>query len=208
MSHPKLARPDYDVHELIRDRWSPRAFDADKLVPRAELMRLFEAARWAPSSGNEQPWRFIAVPRAESSDVWRAVVAGLTISNQAWAAAAPVLVVGVVRLTQEENGTLNRMAWYDAGQAISLLVVQATAQGLSVRQMAGFSHDAIRAACGIPDGFDPAVIVAIGYAGDPAALALERHREAERQPRRRKPLSDIVFENKWGTGLISTGFPQ
>jgi nitroreductase len=208
MSHPKLARPDHDVHELIRERWSPRAFDAARPVPRAELLRLFEAARWAPSSGNEQPWRFIVVTRDESSADWRAVIAGLTPPNQVWAAAAPVLVVGVVRLTLEQKGTVNQMAWYDAGQAIALMVVQATAQGLSVRQMAGFSHDAIRQACGIPDEFDPAVIVAVGYAGDPEALALEKHREAERQPRRRKPLSEIVFEGKWGTGLISTGFPQ
>jgi nitroreductase len=206
MSHPKLARPDHDIHELIRDRWSPRAFDAARTVPRGELLRLFEAARWAPSSGNEQPWRFVVVTRDESSPVWRALVNGLTGANQAWATAAPVLVVAVVRLAREEKGTVNPMAWYDAGQAVSLMVVQATAQGLSVRQMAGFSHETIRQACGIPEGFDPAVIVAIGYAGDPEALPLEKHREAERQPRRRKPLTDIVFENNWGTGLISTGF--
>ena len=104
MSHPKLARPDHDVHELIRHRWSPRAFDANRLVPTAELMRLFEAARWAPSSDNEQPWRFVVVPRDESSAPWQAVVASLTGSNQAWATAAPVLVVTAVRKTHRGNG--------------------------------------------------------------------------------------------------------
>ena len=94
MSHPKLARPDHDIHELIRRRWSPRAFDATHAVPRKELLRLFEAARWAPSSRNEQPWRFIVVPRDESSETWRTLVAALAPGNRAWAAAAPLLRAG------------------------------------------------------------------------------------------------------------------
>jgi len=199
MSHPKLARPDHDVHELIRHRWSPRAFDAARPVPRGELMRLFEAARWAPSSANEQPWRFIVVARDESSETWRTLFAALASSNQAWAIAAPVLVVAAVRLTLEEKGKdlVNPLAWYDAGQAVALLAVQATAQGLSVRQMAGFSHEAVREACGIPVGFDPAVVIAIGYVGDPEALASDRHRDAERRPRQRKTLGDFVFDERW-----------
>ena len=203
--HPKLAVPDHDVHELIRQRWSPRAFDPNRPVPRHELLRLFEAARWAPSSGNEQPWRFVVVWRDDGSDTWRALIDALTPGNQAWAPSAPVLVLGAVRLALERSESANPLAWYDAGQAVALMTVQATSQGVSIRQMEGFDRDRAREACAVPDGFDPAVIMAIGYAGDPDALALEKHRLAERQPRRRKPLPDIVYDNTWGTGLLSTG---
>ena|SRR5436190_12757477 len=202
--HPKAAATDHDVHELIRKRWSPRAFDVSRLVPRTELMRLFEAARWAPSSGNEQPWRFIVVPRDESSAPWRALTTSLTGTNPVWAVSAPVLIVTAVSRRFEQRDADNEMACYDAGQAVSLLVVQATAQGLSVRQMAGFRHDDVRAACGIPDGFDPIVVIAVGYAGDPEELAHEKHREAERQPRRRKSIGDFVFENRWNEPLHQT----
>ena len=198
MSHPKLARADHDVHELIRQRWSPRAFDGARDVPRDELARLFEAARWAPSSRNEQPWRFIVVRRDPDSDARRALVAALTPGNQAWATAAPVLVVAAVRLTLEGDESQNPLAWYDAGQAVALLTVQATSQGLSVRQMEGFDREGARLALGVPAGFDPAVVMAIGYAGDPEALTLEKHRDAERQPRRRKSIGDFVFEEVWG----------
>lgn len=198
MSHPKSAGAHHEIHELIRQRWSPRAFDAARAVPRDELLRLFEAARWAPSSANEQPWRFIVVARDESSDVWRTLVSALSRSNQAWAVLAPVLVLTVVRLTLERNETVNPLAWYDTGQAMALLTVQATAQGLSIRQMEGFDSEIARNACGVPAGFDPVVVFAVGYAGAPEALTIERHREAERQPRQRKSIADFVFESRWG----------
>lgn len=201
MSHPKVAQTDHDVHELIRSRWSPRAFDADRVIPRADLLRLFEAARWAPSSENAQPWRFIVVARDESSASWRGLTAALTGSNPTWAASAPVLIVTTVRLRFEGRDADNPMAFYDAGQAFALLVVQATALGLSVRQMAGFRHADVRAACQIPEGFDPIVVSAVGYAGDPEGLANEKHRASEKQPRRRKSVADFVFENEWGNPI-------
>ena len=196
--HPKHARAEHDVHELIRQRWSPRAFDEAREVARADLARLFEAARWAPSSRNEQPWRFIVVRRDPDSEAWRAMVSALIPGNQAWAAAAPVLVLAVVRLTLERNETVNPLAWYDAGQAVALLTIQATSQGLSVRQMEGFDREAAREACGVPAGFEPAVVMAIGYAGDPEKLQVEKHRAAETQPRLRKALGDFVFDEQWG----------
>jgi nitroreductase len=198
MSHPKHASAEHDVHELIRQRWSPRAFDEAQDVARADLARLFEAARWAPSSNNEQPWRFIVLRRDPASDGWRALLSSLTGGNQAWAGSAPVLVLAVVRLTLERSESVNPLAWYDAGQAVALLTIQATSQGLSVRQMEGFDRESARVACGVPAGFEPAVIMAIGYAGDPEKLALEKHRAAETQPRRRKSLGDFVFEEQWG----------
>jgi len=213
--HPKLASADHDIHELIRRRWSPRAFDAGRVVPRAELSRLFEAARWAPSSRNEQPWRYLVLqrptedPSAGSGEraaspaeqnTWRALFDTLTPKNQAWAIAAPVLVLAVVRTSYEDTGTDNWMAWYDAGQAVAFLTLQATSQGLSVRQMEGFDRARARQACGIPAEFELAVVMAIGYAGDPEALVVDKHRHAEREPRQRKPLGNFVYEGVWGKG--------
>ena len=197
-SHPKIARTDHEILEVIRARWSPRAFDATRDVARADLLRLFEAARWAPSSLNEQPWRFVVAQRSQSPGAFSALFESLTGKNPEWAGAAPVLVLVAIRSTLERNGATNPSAWYDVGQAVALLTVQATAQGLSVRQMEGFDRDRARAACAVPDPFVPAVVVAIGYAGDPETLVIERHREMERQPRSRRPVSDTVFDGTWG----------
>jgi nitroreductase len=197
-SHPKIARPDHEILDVIRNRWSPRAFDATRDVARADLLRLFEAARWAPSSLNEQPWRFVVADRRQSPEAFAALFESLTGKNPEWAGAAPVLVLVAIRSTLERNGATNPSAWYDVGQAVALLTVQATAQGLSVRQMEGFDRDRARAACNVPDPFVPAVVMAIGYAGDPDTLVVERHREMERQPRTRRPIGETVFEGTWG----------
>ena len=201
MAHPKIANPDHDVHELIRHRWSPRAFDGTRDIARADLLRLFEAARWAPSSGNEQPWRFLVGDRTRSPELYQALLSSLNAKNQAWARQAPVLALVVVRLTLERNESVNPMAWYDAGQAVALLTLQATAQALAIRQMAGFDREHARAGCGVPAPFEPAVVMAIGYAGDPASLEIETHRTAEQSPRRRRRLGDFVFEGRWGQSI-------
>ena len=199
-AHPKIANTDHDILDVIRRRWSPRAFDQTRDVAPDDLRRLFEAARWAPSSMNEQPWRFVVANRQRSPEVFATLVESLTGKNPFWASAAPILVLVVVRLTTERDETLNAHAWYDTGQAVGFLTLQATGIGLSVRQMEGFDHDRARRACEIPAPFEPAVLMAIGYAGDPETLPLERHREAERQPRQRRPLETFVFEGKWGQG--------
>jgi nitroreductase len=199
--HPKIARPDHEILDVIRERWSPRAFDASRAVSREDLLRLFEAARWAPSSANEQPWRFVVADRAESPEAYQALLESLTGRNPAWAAGAPVFVLVAVRLTHERNDAVNAHAWYDAGQAVAFLTLQATAIGLSIRQMQGFDPDLARAACRVPEPFEPGVVMAVGYAGDPGALEHERHREAERQPRTRRPIAEFVFEGVWDAAL-------
>jgi nitroreductase len=201
MSHPKHAPTDHEIHELIRARWSPRAFDATRDVERSELLRIFEAARWAPSSGNEQPWRFLVASRTREPALHDAIIATLTEKNRAWAAAAPVLVLIAVQESLERDETVSPLAWYDTGHAVGLLTLQATAQGLSIRQMVGFDRERARTACRVPAGLDPAIVMAIGYAGDPEALSVDKHREAERRPRRRKALAEIVFEGDWTTPL-------
>lgn len=194
--HPKTAQTDHDVIDLIARRWSPRAFDSTKDVTRAELLRLFEAARWAPSGQNEQPWRFVVILRRESPAAFEALLAALLPKNRSWAEAAPALVLVVVDEARQYGPSAG--AWYDAGQAVAFLTLQATAMQLSVRQMEGFVAAAAREACHVPASFVPAVIMAIGYAGDPDALPHESHRVAERQPRTRRPLSEFVFDTEWG----------
>jgi nitroreductase len=196
--HPKLARPDHEVHELIRRRWSPRAFDSDRPVSRDDLLKLFEAARWTPSSFNQQPWHFVVTDRTRTPDAFAALLGSLTGRNPDWAGSAPLLVLVVVRGTGEGSTDNDPHAWYDTGQAVANLTLQATAEGLSIRQMQGFDPELARTACQVPAGYMPAVVMAIGYAGDPQALSMEKHRAAEQQPRARRPLASFVFDGKWG----------
>ena len=200
--HPKTARTDHDVLDVIRQRWSPRAFDASRDLTVADLHRLFEAARWAPSSRNEQPWRFVVTSRTRTPDAFAKLLSALTSSNQAWAAATPVLVLTAVRLRHERDDLENAHAWYDAGQAVAYLSLQATSIGLSTRQMQGFSPAAAAAACDVPADFAPAVVIAIGYAGDPTGLASEKHRLAEAMPRERRAIGESVYEGSWGRPLV------
>jgi nitroreductase len=192
-----VSRPsDHDVLSLIQGRRSPRAFDPSRDVTDAALRQMFEAARWAPSSHNAQPWRFIVASRRRAPEAFQALWATLDAGNQAWAEAAPVLVL--VAIAGGSNGPA---ALYDAGGAMGYLTLQATSAGLSVRQIQGFDTSRARAAARIPEGFDPLVIAAIGYQGDPASLASERHRAAETGPRERKALAEIVFNGVWGAGF-------
>jgi nitroreductase len=166
-------------------------------VSAADLRRLFEAARWAPSSGNEQPWRFVVAGRRESPEAFAALLASLTGKNPMWAHQAPVLALVAVRTTLEKNDAPNRNAWYDAGLASAFLVLQATSMGLAIRQMEGFDRELARAACQVPAPFEPAIIMAIGYTGDPEALVVDAHRAAETKPRARRSISEFVFQGHW-----------
>ena len=201
MEHPKLARPDHDVLDVIRRRWSPRAFDPARDVAADELWRLFEAARWAPSSYNEQPWRFIVCRRDVDAEAYQALFESLISKNQSWAQMAPVLALVCVRATLERNESPNTHSWYDTGQAVGFLTLQATSQGLSIRQMQGFDAERARAACDVPSPFEPAVAIAIGYAGAPEVLTHDAHRVAETSPRQRRPASQFVFAGRWGVEL-------
>jgi len=197
MSHPKHARADHEILDVIRHRWSPRAFDQNKAVNRADLVRLFEAARWAPSSRNEQPWRFVFADRHASPEAFAAFAETLKGKNPDWATSAAVLVLVVVRTTLERDESENRSANYDTGQAVGFLTLQATAMGLGVRQMAAFDRARAREVARVPEPFTPVVMMAIGYPGRPDALQDAAHREAEQQPRARRPVQDFVFDGTW-----------
>src|SRR5215472_14565175 len=149
----KLAPSDFPVHQLIRKRWSPRAF-ADKPIPEDVLRSLFEAARWAPSSNNEQPWAYLVATKEDKVNFDK-VLGALVEFNAGWAKNAAVLAIAVAKLVFAKNRTPNRNAQYDTGAATALLSVEATARGLSVHQMAGFDPDQARKTFAIPEGWEP-----------------------------------------------------
>ncbi len=189
------APTEYPVHELIRDRWSPRAF-SDKAISSADLRSLFEAARWAPSSSNEQPWAFIVATRADHENFAKALHP-LVEFNINWAKHAYVLGFAVSELAFAKNKTPNRNAQYDTGAAMSQLTTEATSRGLLVHQMAGFDPDTAREVFEIPVGWDALAAFAIGYPGDPTSLP-QPYRDRETAPRVRKPIREFVMSGKWG----------
>jgi nitroreductase len=186
---------DHPVHALITKRWSPYSF-ASRSVPDEDLRSLFEAARWAPSSYNEQPWNYI-VAKKENPEEFQRLLSCLVEGNQVWAKAAPVLALGIAKLRFARDDQPNRAAIHDLGLAAGNLVVEATARGLSVHQMIGILPDKAREIYAIPEGYEPLTGIAIGYAGDPKALPEGlRDRDLTRRPR--KPLKEFVFSQTWG----------
>jgi nitroreductase len=190
----KPATVDHPVHDLIRNRWSPRAF-SNQSVPERVLSSLFEAARWAPSCFNEQPWDFI-IANKDDSDAFSKMLGCLTERNQAWAKEAGVLIIAVAKIDFDHNGAPNRHAYYDTGQAVAGLTIQATALGIQLHQMAGFSPDQARKIYAIPKGHDPLTAIALGYPGDPDALP-DQLRTIELADRKRKSVSQFVFSGRW-----------
>jgi nitroreductase len=191
----KKASPDHPINELLANRWSPYGFDS-RPVAEADLRSLFEAARWAASSYNEQPWSYLVATKENPAE-FEKLLSCLVEPNQAWAKAAPVLVLGVVSLKFSQNKQPNRVAAHDLGLAAGNLVVEATARGLSVHQMAGILPDKAREIYQIPEHTEAWTAIAIGYAADPAKLP-EALKERDLSPRPRKPLSEFVFTGKWG----------
>jgi nitroreductase len=190
----KPAPTNFPVHDLIRHRWSPRAF-AEKPVEPSVLASLFEAARWAPSSSNEQPWAYLVATKDEKENFAKTL--GVLVEfNAGWAKEAPVLMIAVSRLNFQ-NGTPNRNAFYDTGAATALLSVEATARGLAVHQMAGFDPAKAKQVFEIPEDWEPIAAIAIGYPGDPSSLPQKLH-DREVAPRTRKPLSEFVMSGRWG----------
>lgn len=190
----KPAEAAHPIHDLLRRRWSPRAFSERKVEPE-KLRSLFEAARWAPSSNNEQPWHFIVGTKDDPSAHDR-LFQCLKEGNKKWVFRAPVLMLSIARVNFEDEGTPNRHAWHDTGMAVFSLVVQATALGLIVHQMAGFDIGKARRDLTIPDGYDPVAMIAVGYPGDPAILD-DRLRQREFAPRERKPVTEFVSSGMW-----------
>ncbi len=196
----EMADPDISagVHDLFRDRWSPRAF-ADRPVSNQDLRTILEAARWAASSYNEQPWRFV-VARKSDGPLFEKVLSVLLPFNQAWAKAASVLIITAAKQTFTHNGTPNLHAMHDAGAALAHIALQATALGLHAHAMAGFDREKARTELGIPEGYEPAAALALGYPGSPGDLPAP-YLERELAPRVRKPLTELAFNGQWNKPL-------
>jgi nitroreductase len=190
------ATTDYPIHELIAKRWSPYCFD-ERSVTDKDLRSLFEAARWAPSSFNEQPWSYV-VAKKENSEEFTRLLSCLVEGNQVWAKAAAALALGITSLKFARNGNPNRAAMHDLGLSNGNLLLEATARGLSVHQMIGIFPDKAREIYEVPEGYEPMVAIAIGYAGERKDLPQEiAQRDIARRPR--KPLKELIFSGKWGT---------
>ena len=179
----------HSVLDLIVRRRSLRAYSDAPLTP-TQINTLFEAARWAPSSVNEQPWQYIYAVRGE--DLWDVIFETLNEGNRIWAKDAPLLVVCLARTTFSRNGRPNPSALYDLGGANAILSLQATAMGLNVHQMGGYDHPRLRQALHVPSEVEMGVVMAIGFPGDADQLP-EPLRERERLPRARRPVSDFVM---------------
>ena len=188
----KDADAQYPIHDLISQRWSPRAF-SDQPVESEKLHSLFEAARWAASAANKQPWSFIYATKDQPVQFER-LARVLFDNNYAWAKNAPVLVLAVAK--RGEYVGYEYATYYDLGMAVGNLVTQAVELGLTTHQMSGFSEDKAHENLNIPDGYDPMAMIAIGYPGDYESLP-EPLRERELAERTRKPQEEFVFEGSW-----------
>jgi len=190
----KPATTQYPIHDLLAKRWSPRAF-ADRPVQPDILKSLWEAARWSPSSANQQPWNFLVATKDDPQEFGR-MLECLVEGNQVWAKQAPLLMVSVAARLDRDNDP-NTHAWYDVGQAVMSLSVQAAALGLFVHQMAGILPDKIRELYQIPDTHEPVTGIALGYPGASEQLP-DKLRQREIAPRARKPIGEFVFSGRWG----------
>lgn len=192
-THEKKKAPSVPgVLPVFHERWSPRSFQ-DREVSGETLAKVFEAARWAASSNNEQPWRFLAGRRG--SETYQKIFESLVGFNQNWARTAPVLVLGVAHATFSRNGAPNRHALYDLGAAASYMTLQAAALGVATHQMAGFEAEKARGLLGIPEDYVIGAVIALGYQDEPAKLADAAMIEREVAPRTRKPLEEIVYDS-------------
>jgi nitroreductase len=183
------------IEPELEKRWSPYAY-SDRLVSAADLAAILEAARWAPSSYNEQPWRYILATRSEP-EAFEKALSCLLEANQVWAKHAAVLMLAVTVTTFSRNGKPNKAAQHDLGLAAGNICVEATARGLHVHQMIGIVPEKVRELYAVPENAEPLTAIAIGYIGENAGLPDALH-ERDRAVRTRRPLSETVFGSAWG----------
>ncbi|MBC8366616.1 nitroreductase family protein [bacterium] len=188
---PDLENP---VQDFVANRWSPVSFDG-RSIERGELLSIFEAARWAPSAFNEQPWRYIVASR-EDGEPFEAILSCLVDANQTWARHAGAIALGVTALSFERNSKPNTYARHDLGLASGQLCAEAAARGVQVHQMAGILPDRARELYGIPENFEAVTALALGYPGENLELD-EGIRARDGQARSRRPMAAILFGKSW-----------
>ena len=188
---------EHEILPVLTQRRSPRAY-SDKAVPTAAIQQIFTAASSAASCFGEQPWRYLIGSKSTSPEAFDKLLSCIAPFNQAWAKNAPVIAIGIAKLTFSHDNNPNGWAKYDVGQATATLAIEAAELGLQIHQMAGFSADAVRAAFNVPEGFEAVVAFTLGYPG-PASDLPDPLREREEAPRTRKPLGEFLFEGAWPT---------
>jgi nitroreductase len=194
-SPDREAPADQPIEALLRRRWSPRSFTGAP-VGEAALASLLEAARWAASSSNQQPWHLIIARRDVEAEAFAKLHGVLAPGNQAWAGNASVLMLAVARMVNPSNGNPSRHAFYDTGAAMAQMALQAVALGMQLHQMGGFDGARAREAFGIPEGYEPAAAIALGPVGAAEALP-EALAAREVAPRQRRPVGDWAFFGGW-----------
>jgi nitroreductase len=195
----KPAKTDHPINELIATRWSARAFST-RPVERLKLLSVLEAARWAPSSRNEQPWRYIVFTNDNPEKLKKAQSVLKDINN--YAKRAPVIICAITKKTYSDNGNYNRLHFHDLGAANENMFLEAFNQGLIMHEMGGFDVQKAREVFNIPEDFEAGIMIAIGYQ-DVHQVLPESLRQKAHLPRERKPLSEIAFLEELGNGIIS-----
>ncbi|HNQ68233.1 MAG TPA: nitroreductase family protein [Bacteroidales bacterium] len=180
-----------DMLELIKARRSPRGF-FDKQISEEDINKIFDAGRWAASSYNGQPWRFIYADKEKNPELYETLLGLMAEFNQAWAKAAPVLMITMVRVKYEHTGEKYKHAWHDLGLAVGNMSIMAQSLGISLHTMGGFDVDRAREELNIPDSLEPVTMIAFGYGGLPGNLPLDIYK-MEILPRVRKEIEEIAF---------------
>jgi hypothetical protein len=189
----KPALTNLELHPIIAKRWSPRAFDEKKIEPEV-LQRIFEAARWAPSSRNDQPWRFIAGFKGDES--WEKIFSTLVDFNQKWAKLAPVLLLAIGHKISPKTGKHN-IAWqYDVGQSVAYLTFQAMHEDVWVHQMGGLDTGKAARLFNVPDDFEVLTALALGYQGEKELLE-ESFQAMETSKRSRLAPEKLFFSREF-----------
>jgi nitroreductase len=192
MSDVKKAQADVPIHEVIANRWSPYVYD-ERPVSAEDLRAVFEAARWAASAFNEQPWRYIVATK-DTPEAYEQLLYCLVEANQAWAKQAPVLGLSMVSLNYSRDGKTNGTALHDLGLATANLVLEAASRGLMVHQMGGILPGRAAELYKVPEGFQVLTGFALGYPGTEESELAKR----DLTPRSRRPIDELVFGEAFG----------
>ena len=203
MSAGRKATTDHPISPLIAQRWSARAINPNQAVPRDVLLRMLEAARWAPSCFGDEPWRYMVWDRSRNPDAWQAALACLAEKNQQWARNAPVLLLSLASQQFSKNAKSNRWGQYDTGAATENLHLQGVEEGLVVHQMGGFDADQVMQTFAIPDSLTAMAMIAIGYPASVDTLPESFH-SGETAARTRTPLAELVCEDQWDKRLAES----
>ncbi|HEX9743944.1 MAG TPA: nitroreductase family protein [bacterium] len=189
------------VDDLLARRWSGRAFDPDKHVTRDQLLSILEAARWAPSCWNDQPWRYLVWDKNDDAESYKKGFECVSENNKKWVVNSSVLMCAIASHRFTHNDKPNRWGEYDSGAASMSICLQAVSLGLMAHQMAGFDKDMVIEKFNVPENYTPMAMIAIGVPVNSIDDVPEENRERELAERSRNPLGNRFFDGTWGAGI-------